>query len=176
MLVCPGAGGNRTRGHWSYRSLVLDLVSSWRYWKYWDSGITRDSKRAFGIFRTLLPRSPENYNGCISALSPRVLIFFLTPHWLAIWRILRRSPLSEENYLNRNPCLEAPLYITEFQVATRKGSRTSLSDSGAIDILKRTGSITKLQKAMGHSSINVSLTYLRGLEVAELKEEDMPMV
>ena len=29
---------------------------------------------------------------------------------------------------------------------------------------------------MGHSSINVSLTYLRGLEVAELKEEDMPMV
>ena len=26
---------------------------------------------------------------------------------------------------------------------------------------------------MGHSSINVSLTYLRGLEVPELKEEDM---
>jgi len=25
-------------------------------------------------------------------------------------------------------------------------------------------------------SLNVSLTYLRGLEVAELKEEDMPMV
>ena len=29
---------------------------------------------------------------------------------------------------------------------------------------------------MGHSSINVSLTYLRGLEIAELKEEDMPLV
>ncbi|WP_392347573.1 hypothetical protein [uncultured Polaribacter sp.] len=27
---------------------------------------------------------------------------------------------------------------------------------------------------MGHSSINVNLTYLRGLEIAELKEEDMP--
>jgi integrase len=37
-------------------------------------------------------------------------------------------------------------------------------------------SITKLQKAMGHSSINVSLTYLRGLEIAELKEEDMPLI
>ena len=37
-------------------------------------------------------------------------------------------------------------------------------------------SITKLQKAMGHSSINVSLNYLRGLEIGELKEEDMPMV
>jgi hypothetical protein len=29
---------------------------------------------------------------------------------------------------------------------------------------------------MGHSSINISLTYLRGLEIAELKEEDMLMV
>ena len=27
---------------------------------------------------------------------------------------------------------------------------------------------------MGHSSLNVSLTYLRGLEVPVLKEEDMP--
>jgi len=29
---------------------------------------------------------------------------------------------------------------------------------------------------MGHSSLNVSLTNLRGLEVAELKEDDTPMV
>jgi len=29
---------------------------------------------------------------------------------------------------------------------------------------------------MGHSSINVSLTYLGGLEIAKLKEVDMPMV
>jgi hypothetical protein len=29
---------------------------------------------------------------------------------------------------------------------------------------------------MGHSSIDVSLTYLRGLEIAELKEEDMPSI
>ena len=29
---------------------------------------------------------------------------------------------------------------------------------------------------MAHSSINVSLTYLRGLEIAELKEEDMPNI
>jgi hypothetical protein len=27
---------------------------------------------------------------------------------------------------------------------------------------------------MGHSNVMVSLTYLRGLDVAELKEEDMP--
>ena len=51
----------------------------------------------------------------------------------------------------------------------------SFRHTGAIEIFKRTGSITKLQKAMGHSSINVSLTYLRGLEITELKEEDMPM-
>ena len=52
----------------------------------------------------------------------------------------------------------------------------SFRHSGAIEIFKRTGSLTKLQKAMGHSSLQVSLTYLRGLEVTELKEEDMPMV
>ena len=52
----------------------------------------------------------------------------------------------------------------------------SFRHTGAIEIFKRTGSITKLQKAMGHSSINVSLTYLRGLEIPELNEEDMPMI
>ena len=52
----------------------------------------------------------------------------------------------------------------------------SFRHTAAIEIYTRTGSLTKLQKAMGHSSLNVSLTYLRGLEVAELKEEDMPMV
>jgi hypothetical protein len=29
---------------------------------------------------------------------------------------------------------------------------------------------------MGHSSINISLIYLRGLEIPELNEEDMPMI
>ena len=64
------------------------------------------------------------------------------------------------------------------QSALLKDNQTmySFRHSGAIDIFKRTGSITKLQKAMGHSSINVSLTYLRGLEVPELNEEDMPMI
>jgi len=52
----------------------------------------------------------------------------------------------------------------------------SFRHTGAIDLFKRTGSITKLQSAMGHSSIKVSLTYLRGLEVPELTEEDMPVI
>ena len=29
---------------------------------------------------------------------------------------------------------------------------------------------------MGHSSLVVSLTYLRGLEVSELEESDMPLI
>lgn len=52
----------------------------------------------------------------------------------------------------------------------------SFRHTGAINIYKRTGSLTKLQQAMGHSSLQVSLTYLRGLEVTELTEDDMPMV
>jgi integrase len=52
----------------------------------------------------------------------------------------------------------------------------SFRHTGAINVYKRTGSIEKLKAAMGHSNIMVSLTYLRGLDVAELKEEDMPMI
>ena len=52
----------------------------------------------------------------------------------------------------------------------------SFRHTGAIDVYKRTGSLEKLKAAMGHSNIMVSLTYLRGLDVAELKEEDMPMI
>jgi len=48
--------------------------------------------------------------------------------------------------------------------------------TGAIEIYKRTGSLSKLQKAMGHSSLAVSLTYLRCLEVSELEESDMPVI
>jgi hypothetical protein len=52
---------------------------------------------------------------------------FLSSHWLAIWRIIRRSPLSEENYPNRNPAWNQALLIIDFQGNTRKGSSTSLS-------------------------------------------------
>ena len=50
----------------------------------------------------------------------------------------------------------------------------SFRHAGAIDIFKRTGSLHKLQRAMGHSSLIVTTTYLRGLEVCELTKEDMP--
>ena len=52
----------------------------------------------------------------------------------------------------------------------------SFRHSGAINIFKRTGSLSKLQKAMGHSNMMVSMTYLRGLEIAELEESDMPII
>ena len=50
----------------------------------------------------------------------------------------------------------------------------SFRHAGAIDIFKRTGSLHKLQTAMGHSSLIVTTTYLRGLEICELTKEDMP--
>ena len=67
-------------------------------------------------------------------------------------------------------------FKTQYNALEQGQTLYSFRHSGAIEIFKKTGSITKLQKAMGHSSINVSLTYLRGLEIAELKEEDMPML
>ena len=50
----------------------------------------------------------------------------LHSHWLAIWCIFRRIPLSEENYPNRNPAWKQALLIIDFQGNTRKGSSTSL--------------------------------------------------
>jgi len=36
--------------------------------------------------------------------------------------------------------------------------------------------LTKLQQVMGHSSLQVSLKYLRGLEVSQLEQDDMPII
>ena len=90
----------------------------------------------------------------------------------------------EENIFTDTLKIRNPDYFKTLWTRYKKQSKIlepgqtlySFRHSGAIEIFKRTGSITKLQKAMGHSSINVSLTYLRGLEVAELTEEDMPRV
>ena len=67
-------------------------------------------------------------------------------------------------------------YKKQSTILTEGQTLYSFRHSGAIDVYKRTGSLTKLQKALGHSSINVSLTYLRGLDIAELREEDMPLL
>jgi integrase len=50
----------------------------------------------------------------------------------------------------------------------------SLRHSAAVQVFEKTGSLTKLQQVMGHSSLQVSLTYLRGLQVKQLLVEDMP--
>ena len=50
----------------------------------------------------------------------------------------------------------------------------SFRHTGAINVFQKTGSLTTLQQVMGHSSLQVSLTYLRGLEVEQLDVEDMP--
>ena len=67
-------------------------------------------------------------------------------------------------------------YKKRSKIIDREVTLYSFRHTGAIDLFKRTGSITKLQIAMGHSSIKVSLTYLRGLEIPELTLEDMPMI
>jgi len=50
----------------------------------------------------------------------------------------------------------------------------SLRHTGAIRVYDKTGSLTKLQQVMGHSSLQVSLTYLRGLEVRQIEQKNMP--
>ena len=99
--------------------------------------------------RSELVKGPSNHNifsGCEKAYN--------NSYFSLVWKRFKRS----------FPAIDGGVTLYSFR------------HSGAIEIFKRTGSITTLQKAMGHSSLNVSLTYLRGLEVAELKEEDMPVI
>jgi hypothetical protein len=49
----------------------------------------------------------------------------------------------------------------------------SFRHTGAIQVYEKTGSLTKLKQVMEHSSLQVSLTYLRGLEVKPLDVLDM---
>lgn len=52
----------------------------------------------------------------------------------------------------------------------------SFRHSGAIQVFEKTGSLLKLQQVMGHSDMKVSLTYLRGLEINQIKRSDLPSV
>jgi len=52
----------------------------------------------------------------------------------------------------------------------------SFRHTGAIQVYEKTGSLTKLQQVMGHSSLQVSLTYLRGLEIGQIDQDDMPSI
>lgn len=78
--------------------------------------------------------------------------------------------------LPTSPYIARSLQIRQSNLIEQGQTLYLFRHTGAIEIYKRTGSITKLQKAMGHSSINVSLTYLRGLEIPELTEVDMSVV
>jgi integrase len=107
----------------------------------------------------------------------------VVPVPIYIREYLKKGELNNNIFSNTNKAYNSDYFKCVWRRFKRASSSVeqgitiySFRHSGAIEIFKRTGSLTKLQKAMGHSSLNVSLTYLRGLEVAELKEEDMPMV
>ena len=50
----------------------------------------------------------------------------------------------------------------------------SFRHTGAINVFEKTGSIYKVKEVMGHSDIQVSMIYLRGIETTHLSIEDMP--
>lgn len=52
----------------------------------------------------------------------------------------------------------------------------SFRHTGAVKVYEKTGSLTVLQQVMGHADLKTSLTYLRGLEMVELREEDLPVI
>ena len=65
-------------------------------------------------------------------------------------------------------------YKKQSRLLEKNQTLYSFRHTGAIQVYEKTGSLTKLQQVMGHSSLQVSLTYLRGLEVSQLNRADMP--
>ena len=65
-------------------------------------------------------------------------------------------------------------YKAQSELIQRDQTLYSFRHTGAIDVFKRTGSLTVLQQATGHASLAVSLGYLRNLEVPVLTADSMP--
>ena len=65
-------------------------------------------------------------------------------------------------------------YKRQSKILEKDQTLHSFRHSGSVNVYEKTGSLVKLQQVMGHSSLQVSLTYLRGLDVKQLNLEDMP--
>jgi integrase len=65
-------------------------------------------------------------------------------------------------------------YKKKSKLLKKENTLYSFRHIGAINVYEKTGSLSKLQQVMGHSNLNVTLTYLRGLGVKQLTVEDMP--
>jgi integrase len=126
-----------------------DFSEDLRYISLSGNMVKSKRNRVVPVPKLGLVKSDNNLNIFSGRIKPYNRCYFNT-----LWRRFKKL----------NPSVER--YVTIY----------SFRHSGAIEIYKRTGSLSKLQKAMGHSSLKVSLTYLRGLEVEDLKEEDMPMI
>lgn len=65
-------------------------------------------------------------------------------------------------------------YKSQTNLMNKDQTLYSFRHTGAIRVYEKSGSLTTLQRVMGHSDIKVSLTYLRGLEVTQLNVKDFP--
>jgi integrase len=65
-------------------------------------------------------------------------------------------------------------YKKQTTILSEEQTLYSFRHTGAIRVFEKSGSLATLQQVMGHSNMNVSLTYLRGLEVKQLDVEDLP--
>ena len=65
-------------------------------------------------------------------------------------------------------------YKKESKLLEKDQTLYSFRHTGASKSTRKRALLVKLQQVMGHSSLQVSLTYLRGLEVQQMEVEDMP--
>ena len=106
---------------------------------------------------------------------------YIQPYLMAFKRI---NSASDDNIFSGNKRPYNRDYFKTLWTKFKKQSQIlepnqtlySFRHSGAIQVFEKSGSLVKLQQVMGHSSLQVSLTYLRGLDVKQLDVGDMPFI
>ena len=93
---------------------IFSIPFLWRYRKHWDSGITRDSKRVFGIFRT---KNSGHYKA-LPGNNSLNLIWFIYSIYIrpflqnvyseTLWRKLQRVSSFSYVGLSQNPLPAGP--------------------------------------------------------------------
>ncbi len=102
-------------------------------------------------------------------------------------KYIRENLIRGNNEVNIFSGVEKPFNESYFKTLWKRFKETnkgvehqvtiySFRHTGAINVYKKSNSIQLLKEVMGHSDIKVSMTYLRGLEVPTIREEDMPMI